>query len=63
MEGNQSSSFLSLCFYTLNEETPIAEIYGITSDIRNLILDFDFVSFVWIQRSENKAADSLAKQA
>lgn len=47
----------------LNEDSPIAEIYGITSDIRNLILAFDFVSFVWIQRSENKAADALAKQA
>ncbi|CAG7881669.1 unnamed protein product [Brassica rapa] len=47
----------------LNEDSPIAEIYGIISDIRNLILAFDFVSFVWIQRSENKAADALAKQA
>ncbi|KAL0678051.1 hypothetical protein Bca4012_006032 [Brassica carinata] len=47
----------------LNEETPISEIYGIIADILNLVVAFDYVSFVWIPRSENKAADALAKQA
>ncbi|KAL0833836.1 hypothetical protein Bca101_085725 [Brassica carinata] len=47
----------------INQEAPNSEIYGIVSDILNLVYAFDFVSFVWTQRSENKAADALAKQA
>lgn len=46
----------------MNEETPISEIYGIVADILNLVVAFDYVSFVWTPRFENKAADALAKQ-
>ncbi|KAL0738245.1 hypothetical protein Bca4012_014455 [Brassica carinata] len=46
----------------LNEEAPISEVYGIVSAILNLVFAFDYVSFVWIQQTENKAADALAKQ-
>lgn len=45
----------------INEEGPISEIYGITSDILNLVLAFDFVSFVWTKRADNALADVLAK--
>ena len=47
----------------LHDEAPVSEIYGIVADILNLSLAFDFVSFAWTQRSENKAADALARQA
>lgn len=46
----------------LNEEAPISEVYGIVSAILNVVFAFDYVSFVWIQQTENKAADALAKQ-
>ncbi|RID47699.1 hypothetical protein BRARA_I04274, partial [Brassica rapa] len=47
----------------INEEAPMPEIYGIVSDILNLVFAFDFITFVWIQRSNDKAVDILAKQA
>lgn len=47
----------------INKGSPVAEIYGIVADIRCLALAFDSISFCWIQRSRNKDADALAKQA
>ena len=47
----------------IHEKAPNSQIYGIVSDISNLSFAFDYVSFSWIQRSDNKATDALAKQA
>lgn len=47
----------------INEEAPMPEIYGIVSDILNLVFAFDFITFVWNQLSNDKAVDILAKQA
>ena len=37
------------------------EIYGIISDVLDLGFSFDVISFVWISRGKNKAADNVAK--
>lgn len=38
------------------------ELYGIFSDVCNLSIYFDEISFVWISREKNNIADKLAKQ-
>ena len=38
------------------------ELYGIMSDVFSLSSSFDVLSFSWISRDKNKAADELAKQ-
>lgn len=47
----------------LNAGQPAKELYEIIADINYLTLDFDFISFSWIQRGRNRDADALAKQA
>lgn len=42
-------------------EVPL-ELYGIISDIVDLSFHFEFISFNWIPRDKNFAADLLAKQ-
>lgn len=44
-----------------SEETP-PELYGIISDIESICRSFDQISFSWISRGQNNAADKLAKQ-
>lgn len=39
------------------------ELFGIIHDIQNLSFEFSVISFVYISRSHNSAADSLAKGA
>ena len=46
---------------TINSGTFHPELYGIISDICNLSCFFDEISFSWISREKNKAADKLAK--
>ena len=38
------------------------KIYGIVSDITELVSSFDVISFSWISRERNRTADCLAKQ-
>ncbi|KAG5411639.1 hypothetical protein IGI04_007958 [Brassica rapa subsp. trilocularis] len=47
----------------LTSDSPLAELYSIVSDIKNVALSFEVVSFSWISREKNNDADSLAKQA
>ena len=44
-----------------SEETP-PELYEIISDIESICRSFDQISFSWISRGQNNAADKLAKQ-
>uniref|UniRef100_A0A0D3D084 RNase H type-1 domain-containing protein n=1 Tax=Brassica oleracea var. oleracea TaxID=109376 RepID=A0A0D3D084_BRAOL len=45
----------------INSGTFHPELYGIISDICSLSCSFDEISFSWISREKNKAADKLAK--
>lgn len=47
----------------LNSKHHPVELYGINLDIEHLSLAFSFVSFVYVPRAQNSAADALAKAA
>lgn len=47
----------------INDRKPLKELFGIISDILSLSLEFSVISFVFIPRSNNNAADALAKGA
>lgn len=46
----------------LSSKDPNPEIYGIVSDTLVLASSFDYVSFEWLLKAQNKIADALAKQ-
>ncbi|KAL0647001.1 hypothetical protein Bca4012_045292 [Brassica carinata] len=46
----------------LNSREAHPELYGILSDVFSISSSFEFISFTWIPRGSNKAADKLAKQ-
>ncbi|XP_033134013.1 uncharacterized protein LOC117127539 [Brassica rapa] len=46
----------------LNSREAHPELYGILSDVFSISSSFEFISFTWIPRGLNKAADKLAKQ-
>ncbi|CAA7042762.1 unnamed protein product [Microthlaspi erraticum] len=48
---------------TLHSQEPIKEIYGLLFDIHALPSLFSSISFLFIPRSQNAKADSLAKSA
>jgi len=47
----------------VNSRTVVTELHSIVSDILAFASDFRSVSFLWIPREKNMAADSLAKMA
>ncbi|WZY68165.1 hypothetical protein YC2023_000405 [Brassica napus] len=47
---------------SINKGEPAPEVYGIISDVLDLSAYFDVISFIWISREKNKAADLVAKQ-
>lgn len=46
----------------LNTEEFHSELYGILSDVGELLCSFDVISFHWIPREKNCMADKTAKQ-
>lgn len=47
----------------INDGKPLKELFGIIHDILQLSLEFSVISFVYISRLNNTAADALAKGA
>lgn len=47
----------------INDRSTLKELFGIIHDILNLSLEFSVTSFSYITRSNNSAADGLAKGA
>ncbi|OAP01587.1 hypothetical protein AXX17_AT3G38210 [Arabidopsis thaliana] len=56
------ASDLSSLIKALNSETLSKELHGIQYDILHLSFNFDVLSFNFISRASNKAADVLAKE-
>lgn len=57
---NMESDSKNLINNILNNKA-IPELYGVVADILLLSSVFDYVSFKWISREDNSAADLLAK--
>lgn len=44
---------------SINKGNTTPEIFGVVADILSYTYNFEFVSFNWIQRDENREADGL----